>query len=143
MAQSTSSPTNPTYAADAPPFKLAANAIIYADENVGLNASGYLVPMSDVAAILFMGYALLGNDNTGGSNGALSVPVNLIGAGSEGQLYQFDCTGATQAWVGTIVYFTDDHTVAASSSHSNVAGLVIVFTNSTDVIVDVTRRTAN
>ena len=142
MAQSTSSPTNPTYTVDAPLFPVASAATIYADENVGLNASGYLVPMSDAAAILFMGYALLDGLNAAGGNGAISVPVNLLGAGSDGRLYNFNCTGATQAWVGTIVYFTDDHTVAASSVHSNIAGLVTQFENSTNVVVDVTRRAA-
>jgi hypothetical protein len=139
--QSTSAPPNPTYTLDAIPFPVAADTTIYENENTGINSSGYAVPMSDSAAIVFQGYALEEADNSG-ANGAINVPVNLICSGEDGRLYMFNTVSATQAWVGTLVYFTTDNSAGQSSVHSNVAGMVVQILSSSQIVVDTFRRSA-
>lgn len=142
MAASTADLNSSTKTLDALLLPIAAATNIWLNENVGFNSSGYIVPMGPSATLVFMGYAQLQQLNTG-ANGAISVPVNLINSGVDGRLYVFDCSGATQGWCGTVVYFTDDHTVAQSASPTqNIAGLVVQFLDSTHIVVDVGRRSA-
>jgi len=48
-----------------------------------------------------------------------------------------------QSWLGRIVYFTDDHTVALTSTYWNVAGKVRRVISATKVLVDVVNRAPN
>lgn len=122
------------------PYLVAASTVIWLNENTAINGSGYAVPLSDTSGLIFQGYATNKADNTAGSAGAKTVNVNLIGTGADGRIYIFDCLTNTQAWVGALVYATDDHTVALSSSHSVVAGRVIQLNGTLQVLVDTMQR---
>lgn len=122
-------------------FPVAGTTHIWQYSQVGTNASGYLVPVADTAGIVPFGYAETETNNTG-SNGAASCPVQLYGFGVDSSLWVYNTSGATQAWVGTLVYFTDPQTVAASSSNSIVAGLVTQYLSATQVVVNSARRSA-
>ena len=143
--QSTADLTPTTLTMDQLLFPVAGSTTIYDYENTGVNASGFAVPMSDSAAIVFQGYAGLQANNSAGGNGAISVPVTPLGVGASGEnrFYIFNATGATQAWVGTLALFTTDNSVANSgTSHANVAGMIVQLIDSTHVLVDTMRRTA-
>ena len=120
------------------PFLVASTTQIYLNQLVGVNASGYLLPMSDTAGLIFMGQS---NNNVlgGATNGTVSA--NVSPPEDPNVKYRImDCTGAAQSWVGSLVYFTDDHTVALSSTNSLAAGRVLQYLTSTQVKVDLSRR---
>jgi len=142
MAASTSNQYPTSFGIDAPLFPVYTNTHIYANVQCAVNSSGYLVQVSDTSGLLPVGTSLEEVNNGTGASGALSCPVVPIGQGDVNGWFVFNCSGATQAWVGTLVYFTDDVTVAQSSSHSIVAGVVTQFISSTQVVVDMTRRAA-
>ena len=73
-------------------------------------------------------------------NGTATCPVQLYGFGPDASLWVLATTGANQASVGTLVYWTDSITVAASGN--NVAGLVVQYLSATQVVVNVARRSA-
>jgi hypothetical protein len=68
-------------------------------------------------------------DNTGGSNGSLSVDVICEAA------FLLDCSGQAATILGRTVYFTDDHTVTNSSTGSAAVGVVTTFVSATQVWV--------
>jgi UDP-3-O-acyl-N-acetylglucosamine deacetylase len=124
---------------DTIPYLIAANTQIWGYENVAINSSGYAVPVSDTAGLIWVGYNTNSGsqtNNLGGAAGAFSVITRPIGLAAEDRYYQFDCSGATQSWVNSLTYFTDDHTVALSSSNSVKAGRVTQVLSSSVVIVD-------
>jgi hypothetical protein len=130
-----------TQVVDLIPCPLAASTLIYQYENVATDASGNLNPVSDTSGLVFQGYSANHSDNSGGIAGAVVGYFNPIGNGNAERFYVLDCAGATQAWVGSLAEFTDDHTVALSSSHSILAGMVVQFLSATQVVVDTMRRT--
>jgi len=124
------------------PFAVAASTTIYQYETVAINGSGYAVPVSNTSGLNFVGYSTTpgAQSNASGTAGAVNVNVVLIGSDATARYYQFDCSGATQSWVNSLVYFTDDHTVALSASNSIPAGRVIQLLSSTVVVVDAARQ---
>jgi hypothetical protein len=100
---------------------LAAAAVIYAGTMVALNAAGNAVPASDTAALRVIGRAEESVDNSAGAAADLSVTVK------PGIFqYQNDATNAiTKANVGKPAYVFDDNTVANTSTHKVVAGIVV------------------
>jgi hypothetical protein len=156
MAATTADRTNATtYTNDAIPFPVAASTTVYAYENVGINTSGgnsgYITPISAIANLYWIGYALYQGNNSAGAAGAVYTPVVLLGNGPDNGLFLMDCTNAqTTTWLGQIVYFTDDHTVGLSGANSVIAGMVVqilggintngVITGASNVVVNSGRR---
>jgi len=142
MAQSTSDGGPSVYSATTPafiPLPVAASTLIYGIRPVAVNASGYGVPVTAASGLRFVGFSQARADNSNGLAGAINVnysPAN----GPDAQLYYFGCTGATQAWVGQVVYFVDDQTVALSASNSVICGVVIEFLSATQVLVNTAQR---
>ena len=88
-----------------------AGATIYAGALVALNASGKAVPASDTANLTVVGVAQF--------PAASGEYVNV-----KSGCFAFDASGITNAAIGSIVYVSDDHTVASSSTNSIAAGEV-------------------
>ena len=97
---------------------VAASTKIYAGGVVGLNAAGYAVPASG-AGIKLPARAGKTVDNLAGGNGAATVPV------IRGEVGLDAGAGITQAAVGTVVYFADDHTVTNVAAGNSPAGLLM------------------
>lgn len=112
---------------------VAASTTIYLGALLAVNASGYLVPASDAAAIKVVGVALEAVDNAAGANGAKQVNY---GTG----VFEFENAGGAivQASYQRLCYVADDQSVSTAAAMTNdvVAGLVLSFTT-TKVLVDV------
>jgi len=90
---------------------VAAGETIYAGSLVASNGSGYAVPASDSAGLVFEGVAVERADNSDGSDGDAEVVVRRRGR------YRFDCQSALdQAALSAPAYAVDDHTVEADDS---------------------------
>ncbi len=116
-------------------FLVAAATTIYKDTLVGVNADGYLVPMSDAAGLSFVGVAAEYVTNAG-ANGAKRCLVRRDGE------YTFAYAGgnATQANVGDLVYAQDDQTVdedASLTTNDYPVGHIVEVLSATEVRVDV------
>lgn len=96
---------------------------IYQGALVCINTThGYGVPASATTTLIPIGVALEPADNTGGSDGTLSVPVE------SGEVYCFANGAAgsdfTAADRGAIAYSYDDATVAKSGTGASIMGVV-------------------
>nr|WP_064494314.1 hypothetical protein [Pseudomonas chengduensis] len=88
---------------------LAANAKIYAGALTVANANGYGAPGSTAVGLAYIGRAEEAVDNTGGANGAKSVPVRRLRA------FKWANDGSiNQAHLLKTAYIVDDQTVAAT-----------------------------
>lgn len=88
---------------------VASNAKIFAGALVVANANGYAAPGSTAAGLTYLGRAEESVDNTGGADGAATVPVRRLSAfkwGNDGSI--------TQAHQGKTAYIVDDQTLAAT-----------------------------
>lgn len=106
------------------PVPVAANTKVFAGSIVAANATGFGVPGSTSATLTYIGRAEQQVDNTGGADGAVSVPVR------RGVAFKFANSGAdpvTQAGLGKVCYIVDDQTVAATNGTGtrSAAGTVI------------------
>jgi hypothetical protein len=109
---------------------LKANAKVWQGGLVAIdNASGFGIAGAAATTNICAGIALQSVDNTGGSNGALSVDVICEAA------FLLDCSGQAATILGRTVYFTDDHTVTNSSTGSAAVGVVTTFVSATQVWV--------
>lgn len=109
---------------------LKANAKIWQGGLVALdNATGYAIAGAAATTNIAAGIALQSVDNTGGSNGALSVDVICEGA------FLLDCSGQAQTVLGRLVYFVDDHTVTSTAAGSASVGVCVNFVSATQVWV--------
>jgi hypothetical protein len=99
-------------------YPVAANIKLFAGGIAGLSSAGYLVPASG-AGIKSPGVVMDHVDNTGGIAGAVRARVWRGVAGLE------IGTGVDQAAVGTMVYFSDDHTVTTSAEGNSPAGILL------------------
>lgn len=82
---------------------------------------GYHRMIADTANMRLVGLAEL--TATGGSaNGDVSVPVQPL---ELLEYLELDAVSPGDTWVGQKVYFTDDHTVALTSTNSILAGRVV------------------
>lgn len=101
---------------------VAANVQVWQGAMVMVTTStGLISPAADTASCVFAGVAFEPVNNVGGSAGANSGRIQKTGT----FVYDWTGTAATQATVGTVVYASDDHTVAASTSHSVAVGRVV------------------
>jgi hypothetical protein len=92
-------------------YKIAASTTIYKGALVGVNANGFLVPMSHAAANLkFVGIAEETVENAG-SNGAKSCRVSKSGGG-----VYVDLSSTTQASIGAEVYAKTDNELQINTS---------------------------
>jgi len=102
--------------------KVAANAVIYKGAALCRNTSGYAVPAANTAGYEFLGFAEEAVDNTGGSNGDLSVKyitgvsVEMVNAAST--------AAVTQAHVGKVGYVSDDETVRGTPGNAVAMGII-------------------
>lgn len=136
MAASTADLNTTTFGVDSFSLPVAASTIIYQNQLCCYDANGNIVPASDTANLVFAGSCSLHIDNSAGIAGAVNAPIRPPNIGPENKYIALDCSGATQAWCGVAVFFTDDHTVAQSSVHSVKAGVVRQFLSATKVIVE-------
>ncbi|XQE65778.1 hypothetical protein ACOAPY_14030 [Pseudomonas sp. P3C3] len=92
---------------------LAANAKVFAGAIVVTNAAGYGAPGSTALGLSYIGRAEEAVDNTGGANGAKSVPVRRLLA------FKWVNDGSiTQAHLMKTAYIVDDQTLAATDGGS-------------------------
>jgi hypothetical protein len=105
---------------------VAASTKLYAGGMVAVNASGYAVACSDAANLEFMGFCEAGVDNSGGNNGDKVCQLTTRASNKLG-VVELDAVSPQQSWVGQVLAFTDDHTVAlmASTAHVLRAGRCI------------------
>lgn len=88
---------------------VASNAKIFAGALVVANANGYAAPGSTAVGLTYLGRAEESVDNSGGADGAATVPVRRLNAfkwGNDGSI--------TQAHQGKTAYIVDDQTLAAT-----------------------------
>lgn len=104
---------------------VAASTTIYQGTLVGINSSGYLVPMSDTAGVVFDGVALETIDNSAGANAAKTCDVLPIEGLQPGQCLEVNAASpAIGTWLRKLVYAADDQTAQldAGSTNKNVLG---------------------
>ncbi len=125
MAASTTDRTNTaSYAVASLDIPVASGAIVYGGCWAAINSSGYSILAGNVASSRLYGLnSSRRADNSAGANGAIDATIQPIGANL--RFAEFDAVSPAQSWVGTIVFLTDDHTVATSSSNSVKAGMVV------------------
>ena len=123
-------------------YDVAASTTLYQGTLVCTDGSGNLVQASDTASLLFAGMAQQAVDNSGGAAGAktcrVEPPQNL-------GVLELDAVSPAKTWLGLLVYFSDDHTVALKATTTNdiVVGRVIRVPNTAaagKVWVDTTDR---
>ncbi len=103
---------------------VAADAVIHAGGLVVANAAGFAAPGSVATTLTYLGRAEHAVDNTGGSNGDVTVMVRRRKA------FKWANSGAdpvTQASLGKVCYIVDDETVAATNGGNtrSAAGTVV------------------
>lgn len=96
-------------------FPVAAATKIYAGAQVGVNASGYAVPITTATGLKGAGRAAHLADNSGGTAGAIDVEVEL-------GTFRYENSASadliTKADIGADAYGVDDQTVAKTSATS-------------------------
>lgn len=85
-----------------------ASTKIYKGGMVGIDSTGYAVPMSAALGLVCIGKALHTKDNTSGSNGDLTVDVD------QGVFWYANGDTITAAMAGSDCYASDDQTVNVS-----------------------------
>jgi len=111
-------------------FQVAANAVIYKNALVKVNASGYLAPCAAEAGALFVGMAYEAVDATGLSNGDVSIRVELKNA------IEIAGSGFVQGDIMKAVYASDDNTVSTvQGANEQLVGRIIEVISATKVLV--------
>lgn len=107
---------------------------IYAGALVCVNAAGYAVPGDDAAALQFVGIAREHADNSGGSNGDITVLLRRRGL-VEMKL----ATAITIANQGDAAYLVDDESadIAANVSHHVYCGTIAEMITTASAWVDI------
>lgn len=100
---------------------VAANAVIYIGAMLNTSTTGYAKPASDTAGEKYLGVSEEPVDNTGGSNGSLTVQGRRSG------VFAQKTSGMTQANVGDDAYVVDDESVGLgiAAQPVNVTGVVL------------------
>ena len=113
-------------------YPVAANAICYAGGIAVLNA-GYAAPGSATTGLVAVGIFQKTVDNTGGADGAVTVPVRAGVFVLENATSTDACA---QAQAGTDIYVLDDQTVTKTSSgHSKVGKMVNMVSTKVAVLI--------
>jgi hypothetical protein len=94
------------------------NTHIYAGSLVGINSSGYLVPMSVSTTLTCVGMALETVDNNPGNSGALYCQVQ------QGVARWANGSSITLASVNALAYADDDQTVSTTATGKSIAGTI-------------------
>lgn len=143
MAQATSNAPSGFTSRTTPPsfLNLPVNpgSHIYQGRPIAVNASGVAVPVTAGAGLRFVGFSQQEVDNSGSLTPQPTVNYSPPG-NPDSAYYDLACVGATQAWVGQIVFWVDDQTVALSAANSVICGLVTGFLSSTQVEVNTAIR---
>jgi len=101
-------------------FPVAASAVIYVGALVGINNSGYAVPMSLATGLACVGVAEFQANNSGGAAAAINVIAQ------RGLAFRFNNgSGITLANVGATAYALDDNTVTTSSAGASAVGTIV------------------
>jgi hypothetical protein len=121
------------------PLPVKASTKVYRNTHVCVDANGFLVLAADTSGLQYVGLCTEDVDNSAGSSGDLTAQVRPP---EKDRYHEFDCASATQAWVGDVVSFSDDHTVAAAATTTNdiAAGRVVQLLSATKVVVDTADR---
>lgn len=86
---------------------------IYQGGAVGLDASGYAIPLT-TSAVAFVGFSREEADNSAGADGAIECEIL-----PRGVIHGVTVTGASQALIGDSVYMSDDDTFTMTAG-SNI-----------------------
>lgn len=113
---------------------VAGTTTIYKGAWVCLDTSGYLVPAADTAGYRFVGAAAEAGDNSGGSNGDITVRCYTEG------VFLATFTSITQAMVGDPMYVADDATLDDTSTNHVEAGRLVQYVSTTSGWVDIGQR---
>lgn len=129
------------------PYGVADNVIIYKDTCVCTDSSGWLHIAADTAGYIYAGLSAQHADNTvtGHTAGGITCDVTPPNNTPESRYIVQDYTSPAQTAVGALAYFTDDHTVAVSSSNSIKMGIIVQIIatgTSGKVLVDTARIAA-
>lgn len=111
-------------------FKVKGGVNIFRNALVAVDATGYLVPMSDTAGLTFAGMAYEGCDASNAVDGELSVRVERENA------FEVDGTGFVQADVLKAVVGLDDNSVGLTSTNSVSVGRILEVISGTRVLVE-------
>lgn len=111
---------------------MAANAVIWAGAIVCVKTDGYATKGAATASLVTLGIANETRNNTGGADGALSVPVR------RGPWWCVNSDAIDRTNIGGYCYVVDDQTVAKSSSNDTrpIAGIVRGVDATLGVLVD-------
>jgi hypothetical protein len=103
-------------------YPVAATAVIYQAAMVGINAGGFLVPMSTALGLASVGVSLRSVDNSGGADGDLKC-LTIRG------VYAMDNSAGgdeiTRADIGSACFAVDDRTVAKTDAGTRSAAGVV------------------
>lgn len=117
-------------------FKVAASTTIYKNGFVGLNATGFVVPLTAGAMALvadpferFVGISIDKVDNSSGSDGDKTCQVLVRG------MFQYALSSAAQTDVGMPVFASDDATLTKVSLGNPFIGWIQQYVSSGVVIV--------
>jgi hypothetical protein len=110
-------------------FLLKASTLVYQGALVATEFStGYLVNAANTAGLKVAGISEGHYDNSSGADGAAEGDVTI------GDLAKFSASGATQDWVGKIVYVVDNDTVALVDPGNGVKAGVCMIVESADCV---------
>lgn len=120
------------------PFKVKGTSKVYRNTHVCV-VGGYLVLAADTSGMQYVGLCTQDVDNSAGSDGDLTA---LVQPPQIDPYHEFNASSAAQTWVGQLVYFVDDNTVALAATTTNdvPAGRVVQFLSASKVLVDTTNR---
>lgn len=107
--------------------KVLADAVIYKGAIVVDIGTGYASAGTNAGAYVFLGIAVEKVDNTGGSDGDVSVRVYKTG------VYQIPKPTAVQTDLGVAMYIRDDNTVDTASTNSILAGYCVDIVDSSTI----------
>lgn len=111
-------------------YPILASTTINPGTLVSITSAGYAIPArSGTASDMFVGVAYDGGNNSAGASGAINTRVQKTGS------FLFTTVGATQAWVGSAVYASDDNDLTQTSTNNQLVGYVCEFLSATQVRV--------
>lgn len=112
-------------------YEVKAATIIYLGTAVAIDATGYAVPLTDSAAVTFVGMAESGVDNSAGSSGDVRVVVRRMG------VISLVSSGLAITDAGCNMYFADDQTVQKVVTNQ-YAGKLARYTAADEAEIDFT-----
>ena len=115
-------------------YPIAASTKIWRGQFVNTNTSGYLIPATNSASEQAIGVVVgTRQDNSGGSNGDLSIDVLIQGVIE----VTTDVLNVTQSSVGKLVYFTNDETMTTTANNLRAIGRIISIKENGNVVIGI------